>query len=721
MSDRKTPTSNETDGDEEGSHQHYHHQSENSYPSDHHNPYSTPHMATTYSYPPAHSGHYYPPYNHHQHSYGSRNESGMMEGTPNHQHPDYHLSLHHHGHHRYPPHAGGRRPAVTPDGQHMMPPPMHHYSSYHHYHHHSPPESAYASPSPSSSSAKRQAPLTPGSLTPNKRTRAAAPPVAKDDSSVASGRSRQPLPSPIPSGRAGTPSSLSHPSRYDSSLGLLTKKFVQILRSSPDNSLDLNRAASELGVQKRRIYDITNVLEGIGLLVKRGKNHVSWNENPPETAAQAVAEGIISERGKADSDSDGIPSPPKLKPNKAPKNSAEYEEMRKKLEKLKEEERQVDKYLCYLKEQAAVYSGRQPPSRDQLGHLPPGVVNVPEHMYVTFEDITNMPSYKSETVIGIRAPTGTSLEVPDPDQGMKPGERRFEMYLSSKGTEHPGMRGSSAEKGEPINVYLVQPRADQQHRAAVEGRASEFTKDFDKGSSTPRPSKEGEDKQTAEAEGESPSQRSIHSPTRDRSDRQQRHHHSYDLPPPHHEHEHSYALHDPSWGPPPPYGYGYPPPGYYPPHGEHYYSHEHLESDERDGDDRGRDFHPPEVQRRDGGGGRGDAFRPRSSHHMYSPHEMGRTASSGGELPPPRPPSPSSHLLNMPLQSPHETFHLDPSPSGPGFTPPGGPRQSVRADDVEFPMPSLPTRGEERDEYRDQSWQPPHPKMNKKSRTRSHR
>jgi hypothetical protein len=50
---------------------------------------------------------------------------------------------------------------------------------------------------------------------------------------------------------------LSHPSRYDSSLGLLTKKFVQILRSSPDNSLDLNRAASELGVQKRRIYDIT--------------------------------------------------------------------------------------------------------------------------------------------------------------------------------------------------------------------------------------------------------------------------------------------------------------------------------------------------------------------------------------------------------------------------------------------------------------------------------
>jgi transcription factor E2F3 len=57
--------------------------------------------------------------------------------------------------------------------------------------------------------------------------------------------------------RVGTPSSFSHQSRYDSSLGKLTKEFVQILRSTADNSLDLNRAASELGVQKRRIYDIT--------------------------------------------------------------------------------------------------------------------------------------------------------------------------------------------------------------------------------------------------------------------------------------------------------------------------------------------------------------------------------------------------------------------------------------------------------------------------------
>ena len=40
--------------------------------------------------------------------------------------------------------------------------------------------------------------------------------------------------------------------------------------------LDLNVAMNKLGVQKRRLYDITNVLEGIGLIVKENKNNVSW-------------------------------------------------------------------------------------------------------------------------------------------------------------------------------------------------------------------------------------------------------------------------------------------------------------------------------------------------------------------------------------------------------------------------------------------------------------
>ena len=38
-----------------------------------------------------------------------------------------------------------------------------------------------------------------------------------------------------------------------------------------------DKAADQLAVrQKRRIYDITNVLEGIGLIEKKSKNSIQW-------------------------------------------------------------------------------------------------------------------------------------------------------------------------------------------------------------------------------------------------------------------------------------------------------------------------------------------------------------------------------------------------------------------------------------------------------------
>uniref|UniRef100_A0A803SWC6 E2F/DP family winged-helix DNA-binding domain-containing protein n=1 Tax=Anolis carolinensis TaxID=28377 RepID=A0A803SWC6_ANOCA len=52
-------------------------------------------------------------------------------------------------------------------------------------------------------------------------------------------------------------------SRYETSLNLTTKRFLELLSQSPDGVVDLNWAADVLKVQKRRIYDITNVLEGI--------------------------------------------------------------------------------------------------------------------------------------------------------------------------------------------------------------------------------------------------------------------------------------------------------------------------------------------------------------------------------------------------------------------------------------------------------------------------
>lgn len=72
------------------------------------------------------------------------------------------------------------------------------------------------------------------------------------------------------------PTNLSHP-RSQRSLSHLTEQFIKYLQSKPAGLVDLNLCAEELKVtQKRRIYDITNVLEGIGLISKKNKNIILW-------------------------------------------------------------------------------------------------------------------------------------------------------------------------------------------------------------------------------------------------------------------------------------------------------------------------------------------------------------------------------------------------------------------------------------------------------------
>ena len=69
---------------------------------------------------------------------------------------------------------------------------------------------------------------------------------------------------------------------------MLTKKFVSLIQNAPEGILDLNQAAGQLGVQKRRIYDITNVLEGIGLIEKKSKNNIQVTRHAgPASAALA--------------------------------------------------------------------------------------------------------------------------------------------------------------------------------------------------------------------------------------------------------------------------------------------------------------------------------------------------------------------------------------------------------------------------------------------------
>nr|UVC67008.1 E2F transcription factor DEL1 [Saccharum spontaneum] len=65
-------------------------------------------------------------------------------------------------------------------------------------------------------------------------------------------------------------------SRKDKSLGLLCSNFVALYNRDDVESIGLDEAAKCLGVERRRIYDIVNVLESVGILVRKAKNRYTW-------------------------------------------------------------------------------------------------------------------------------------------------------------------------------------------------------------------------------------------------------------------------------------------------------------------------------------------------------------------------------------------------------------------------------------------------------------
>lgn len=66
---------------------------------------------------------------------------------------------------------------------------------------------------------------------------------------------------------------------HENSLGQLTKNFINYIKKTGNKSININDLVNELSVKKRRIYDITNVLQGIGYLQKSGKNEIVWTKS----------------------------------------------------------------------------------------------------------------------------------------------------------------------------------------------------------------------------------------------------------------------------------------------------------------------------------------------------------------------------------------------------------------------------------------------------------
>ncbi|XP_021297827.1 E2F transcription factor-like E2FF isoform X5 [Herrania umbratica] len=76
--------------------------------------------------------------------------------------------------------------------------------------------------------------------------------------------------------RESEPDSRTFYCRKEKSLGLLCSNFLELYNHDSIQTIGLDDAASKLGVERRRIYDVVNILESIGVVARKGKNQYSW-------------------------------------------------------------------------------------------------------------------------------------------------------------------------------------------------------------------------------------------------------------------------------------------------------------------------------------------------------------------------------------------------------------------------------------------------------------
>ncbi|NXB07308.1 E2F6 factor, partial [Cnemophilus loriae] len=204
--------------------------------------------------------------------------------------------------------------------------------------------------------------------------------------------------------------------RFDASLVLLTQRFMALLKKAPDGVLDLNEVATTLGVRKRRVYDITNVLDGIHLIQKRSKNLIQW-----------IGNNLDQVVGKA----------------------PEQQNLKDELSDLSAMEEALDELIKNCAHQIFELTDDKENAKYPFNscitlHI---VLVTCTHIstYVTYQDIRSIQAFQEQIVIAIKAPEETKLEIPVPKDDhievhVKSTKGPIDVYLCEVEKEKPGAK-----------------------------------------------------------------------------------------------------------------------------------------------------------------------------------------------------------------------------------------------------------------------------------------
>ena len=161
-------------------------------------------------------------------------------------------------------------------------------------------------------------------------------------------------------------------STQENSLGQLTKNFLNYIKTTGRKSININDLVNELSVKKRRIYDITNVLQGIDYLQKSGKNEIVWTKT-------------ISIKAKS-----------KKKVNAPKKNNINKQKIN--IEELEKEKNELDNDIDKFKAEFNSIAKKN---------------DFAKYGYITLEDIRRLSINAKVDLIVIKAAKGTVMNVID--------------------------------------------------------------------------------------------------------------------------------------------------------------------------------------------------------------------------------------------------------------------------------------------------------------------